>query len=89
MSKNASRVPHYDASSSYSLSDVNPQGNPRGISHVQKYNNEVQESNLRTNRSGHDSIGINLVYGCLPHDDSHPTGMNNMNEVCRIWKIAL
>ena len=36
---------------------------------------KLRESNLRTNPSGHDSIGNNLQCGGIPHGDSHPIGM--------------
>ena len=42
--------------------------------------NKVQKHNLWTNPSGHDSIGSNLVYGGIPHGDSHPTYMHNMED---------
>ena len=75
MSKNFSYIPYYDGSSSYSQSGVSPQGNPREISYVQEHGNEVQESNLRTNSSDHDSTGNNLPCDGIHHSDSHPTGM--------------
>ena len=78
MSNNISCVPYYDGSSSYYLSCVSPQCNPRGISHVREHGNEVQESNLWTNPSGHDSISNNLACGGIPHGASYPTGMQNM-----------
>ena len=59
MSNDVSRVPYHNGSSGYSPNFVSPQGTPRGISHVREHGNEVQESNLRTNPSGHDSIGNN------------------------------
>ena len=78
MSKNVSQVLNHNVSSSYSQSCVSPQGNPRGISHVREHGNKVQESNLRTNPSGHDSIGNNLQCGGIPHSDSHPTAIQSM-----------
>ena len=80
MSNNVSRVSHYDDSSSYSPSGVSPQGKPHGASHVREHGNKVQESNIRTNRSGHDSISSNLADGCIPHGDRHPTGMQNVDD---------
>ena len=78
MSIDISRVPYHNGSSSYYPSCVYLQGNPRRISHVQEHDNEVQENNLRTKPSGHDSIGNNLQCGGIPHGDRHPTGMHNM-----------
>ena len=75
MSNNVRQVLNHNVSSSSSQSCVSPQGNPRGIIHVQEHDNKVQESNLRTNPSGHDSIGNNLQRGVIPHGDSHPTGI--------------
>ena len=80
MSNDVSRVPHYDGSSSYSMSGIPPQGNPHEISHVQKYGKKVQELNLWTNPSGHESIGNNLADGGIPHGDSHPICMKNMDD---------
>ena len=60
MSNNVSQVLSHNVKSSYSQSRVSPQGNPCGISHVQEHDNEIQESNLWTNPSRHDSIGNNL-----------------------------
>ena len=80
MSNDVSQVSYYNGSISYSPSFFPPQGNPCGISHVREHGNKVQESNLRTNPSGHDSIGNNLQCGGIPHGDSHPTGMQNMED---------
>ena len=80
MSNNVSQVPYHNGSSSYSPSCVSPQDNPCISSHVREHSNKVQESNLRTNPFGHDSIGNNLVCDVIPHGDSHPTGMQNMED---------
>ena len=45
-----------------------------------EHDNEVQESNLCTNLSGHDSIVNNLACDGMPHGDSHPPGMQNMED---------
>ena len=74
------RFYHYNGCSSYYPSGVSQQDNPQGISHVRNHGNEVQESNHRTNCSGHDSIGNNLDCGGIPYGDSHPTGMQNMED---------
>ena len=60
MSNNLSKIPYHDGSSSYSLSYISPKDNPRGISHVREHGYKVQESNLWTNPSGHESIGNNI-----------------------------
>ena len=75
-----SQVLNHTVMSSYSQIRVSPQGNPRVISHVQEHNNKVQESNLRTNLSGYDSIGNNLQCGGIHHGDSHSTGIQNMED---------
>ena len=80
MSNNVSQVLNHNVSSSYSQSRVSPQVNPRGISHVREHDNEVQESNLRSSSSIYDSISSNLQCGDIPHDDSHPTGMQNIED---------
>ena len=80
ISNNISRVPYYDVSSSYFPSSVFPQRNPHGIIHLQEHGNKVQESNIRTNPSGHDFIGNNLACDGIPHDDSYPTVMQNMED---------
>ena len=80
MSNDVSRVPYHNGSSSYSPSCVSPQGNTRGISHAREHGNKVQESNLRINPSGHDSIGNNLQCGGIPHGASHPIYMQNMED---------
>ena len=79
MFNNVSCVPHYNGSSSYYTSGVFSHGNPHGISHVRKHSNKVQERNLRTNRSGYDSIGNNITDGGITHGNRHRTGMQNMN----------
>ena len=80
MSNNVSRFPYHNVSSSYSQSHVSLQGNSLGVSHVREYSNRVQEINFRTNHSSHDSVGNDLQCGGIPHGDSHPIGMQNMED---------
>ena len=80
MSNDVSQVLNHNIKSSYSQSHVSPQGNPRRTSYVRNHDNKVYESNLRTNLSGHDSIRNKITCGCIPHGDSHPTGMHNMED---------
>jgi len=73
MFNHVSHLLHYEGSSSYSLSCVSPQENPCGIIHVQKHDNRVLESNIWTNRSGHNSIGSSLGDGGIHHGHSPRT----------------
>ena len=78
ISNDVSQVLNHNVSISYSQSCVSPQGNFRGISHVQQHGSKVQESDLWTNLFGHDSIFNNLQCGGIPPGDSHSTDMQNM-----------
>ena len=80
MSNDISQVPNHNVKSSYSLSHVISQGNPRRNSHVREHDNVVQESNLQTKPSDHNSIGNNLADGGISNGDSHPTGIQNMED---------